>query len=100
METRIDLDATEKETTQESVMVFSSALAKTGAVVNGMLGGREENRMKTSLGTMTEDAEGVEEGILHQIDVNTEPPQAMPRRAIYEYLLYHHHHQQHHYPND
>ena len=78
-----EVDLAEEGTTQESGMVFSS-LVKVGAGVDAM----------------GENDKHVEEGTHHQRDVNTEPPQPIRRRAIYEHLFHHHHQGEHHHQNN
>ena len=78
-----EVDLAEEGTTQESGMVFSS-LVKVGAGVDAM----------------GENDKHVEKGTHHQRDVNTEPPQPIRRRAIYEHLFHHHHQGEHHHQNN
>ena len=105
MEEIEEVDRVKEETTPESSME-SSSLANIGAGLDaeGDRGGATEEEkvletskprtMKVSLEAITEIVEHGEEGTHHhQMDVNTEPPQPIPRRTIYQYLLHHHDHQ-------
>ena len=98
----IEVDRVKEETTPESSR-DSSSLANIGAGLDaeGERGEATEEEkvletstMKVSLEAITEIVEHGEEGTHHhQMDVNTEPPQPILRRTIYQYLLHHHDHQ-------
>ena len=108
----IEVNWAGEETTPRSG-TESSSFTNIGASLDALVergeGAEEEkvvetskpHTLKPSLEVIKEIGEHGEEGTRHQIDVNTEPPQAVSRRTIYQYLLHHHdnHHtktQQHH----
>jgi len=102
---KIDVDRVKEETTPVSSMESSSlsnieaglgAVEEIGEDTEGekVLETSMPRTMKVSLEAITEIVEHREEGNHHhhQMDVNTKPPQSIPRRTIYQYLLHHHDH--------
>jgi len=101
----IEVHRVKKETTPVSSME-SSSLANIGAGLDDegergedaeeekVLATSKPHTIKASLEAIPEIVEHREEGNRHhhQMDVNTKPPQSIPRRTIYQYLLHHHDH--------